>query len=73
MNLESLDLSFNRIAVLENLSGLKKLKNAYFVHNKIDKIQGLEEVNDQFLDDQPNFKWMVFFQNKKLLKAFVLM
>lgn len=47
VNLETLDLSFNRIAVIDGLSSLKKLKMLFFVHNKIEKIEGLSEVNSQ--------------------------
>lgn len=44
VNLEILDLSFNRIEKLEGLSALTRLKTFYIVHNKISKIEGLETV-----------------------------
>ncbi|KIH57006.1 leucine Rich repeat-containing domain protein [Ancylostoma duodenale] len=44
VNLETLDLSFNRITKIENLEQLTNLKTLYLVHNKISKIEGLETV-----------------------------
>ncbi|EPB79524.1 leucine Rich repeat-containing domain protein, partial [Ancylostoma ceylanicum] len=43
VNLETLDLSFNRIIKIENLEKLTNLKTLYLVHNKISKIEGLEK------------------------------
>lgn len=42
VNLEVLDLSYNRIRKIEGLSALCNLKRIYLVHNKIEKIDGLE-------------------------------
>jgi len=39
-----LDISFNRIRKIENLSKLKKLKKLYLCANKITKIENLEEL-----------------------------
>lgn len=44
VNLETLDLSFNRIGKIENLDQLTNLKTLYLVHNKISKIEGLDKV-----------------------------
>lgn len=44
VNLEILDLSYNRIRKIEGLSALCNLKRIYFVHNKIEKIDGLESL-----------------------------
>ena len=38
----SLDLSFSKIRVIENIGHLTKLINLYFVQNKISKIQNLD-------------------------------
>ena len=40
----TLDLSFNLIKCMENLSCLRCLKKLYFVQNKISKIEGVEEL-----------------------------
>lgn len=44
VNLQFLDVSYNRITKIEGLSELKKLKELHLVHNKITVIEGLEEV-----------------------------
>ena len=44
--LTSLDLSFNKIKRIRNLGHLNKLRELYFVQNKISKIEGLEEMKD---------------------------
>jgi protein phosphatase 1 regulatory subunit 7 len=44
VNLEVLDLSFNRIERIQNLNALTNLRTLYLVHNKIAKIEGLEKV-----------------------------
>ena len=41
-HLKSLDLSFNKIKHIKNVSHLKALKDLYFVQNKISKIEGLD-------------------------------
>lgn len=41
-NLTSLDLSFNKIKHVKNISHLVKLTDLYFVQNKISKIEGVE-------------------------------
>jgi len=41
-NLTSLDLSFNKIKHIKNVSHLVNLTDLYFVQNKIQKIEGLE-------------------------------
>jgi Leucine-rich repeat (LRR) protein len=41
-HLASLDLSFNKIKQIKNVSHLKELKDLYFVQNRIQKIEGLE-------------------------------
>ncbi|CUS20210.1 LAQU0S01e01486g1_1 [Lachancea quebecensis] len=40
-NLESLDLSFNKIKHIKNLETLAKLENLFFVQNKISKVENL--------------------------------
>lgn len=40
-NLESLDLSFNKIKHIKNLETLVKLENLFFVQNKISKVENL--------------------------------
>jgi protein phosphatase 1 regulatory subunit 7 len=42
--LTSLDLSFNKIKHIKNISHLKKLTEIFFVQNKISRIEGLEEL-----------------------------
>lgn len=44
MNLEILDLSYNRIRKLEGLSALRSLRRIYLVHNKIEAITGLDSL-----------------------------
>lgn len=39
-----LDLSFNKIKIIEGIDNLTKLKDLYFVSNKISKIQGVEKL-----------------------------
>ncbi|KAL4947840.1 hypothetical protein BDW69DRAFT_199338 [Aspergillus filifer] len=41
-NLTSLDLSFNKLKHIKNISHMKQLKDLYFVQNKISRIEGLE-------------------------------
>ena len=41
-DLESLDLSYNKIKHIKNIKHLEKLKDLYFVQNKISKIEGLD-------------------------------
>lgn len=43
-NLKSLDLSFNKIKHIKNVSHLKKLTELFFVQNKITRIEGLEDL-----------------------------
>lgn len=43
-NLKSLDLSFNKIKHIKNISHLKKLTELFFVQNKITRIEGLEDL-----------------------------
>lgn len=45
-DLTSLDLSFNKIKRIRNLGNLKKLRELYFVQNKISKIDGLREMKE---------------------------
>lgn len=42
VNLSNLDLSFNKIKNIKNISNLTKLENLYFVQNKIKHIRNLE-------------------------------
>ena len=42
VNLTSLDLSFNKIKRIKNVSHLTLLTDLYFVQNKISRIEGLE-------------------------------
>ena len=44
--LTSLDLSFNKIKRIRNLSHLTKLRELYCVQNKISKIEGLKGLKD---------------------------
>lgn len=44
VNLEILDLSYNRIRKIEGLSALCNLRRIYLVHNKIEKIDGLDSL-----------------------------
>ena len=41
VNLETLDLSYNRIGKIEGLGNLRNLQRIYFVHNRISQIEGL--------------------------------
>lgn len=45
-NLESLDLSFNKIKHIKRVSHLSKLRDLYFVQNKISTIEGLEGLHN---------------------------
>lgn len=44
--LKSLDLSFNKIKHIKNVSHLVKLTDIFFVQNKISKIEGLEGLTE---------------------------
>ncbi|VDM80151.1 unnamed protein product [Strongylus vulgaris] len=75
VNLETLDLSFNRICKIENLEALTKLKTLYLVHNKITKIEGLEQCwvlynscrNAGFCKTQINIKLRKIYFNKVIV------
>ncbi len=40
-----LDLSYNRLRLIENLDKLTNLKTLCLVHNKIEKIEGLDNLS----------------------------
>lgn len=42
----SLDLSFNKLKHIKNISHLVKLKELFFVQNRISKIEGLEGLTE---------------------------
>jgi hypothetical protein len=44
--LTTLDLSFNKIKHIKNVSHLKKLTDLFFVQNKISRIEGLEGLTE---------------------------
>lgn len=44
--IRSLDLSYNKLKHINNLSTLKKLDHLYFVQNRISKIENLEELTE---------------------------
>ena len=46
VNLEVLDISFNRLRVIEGLEKLTKLKRLFLVSNKITKIDNLGHLKD---------------------------
>lgn len=46
VNLENLDLSFNKIKHIKNLENLVNLKNLYFVQNRISKIENLSTLRN---------------------------
>lgn len=46
VNLTSLDLSFNDIKHIKNISTLVHLKDLYFIQNRIQTIEGLEELKE---------------------------
>lgn len=46
VNLENLDLSFNKIKHIKNVDQLTKLKNLYFVQNKISVIENLSTLKN---------------------------
>ncbi|KAJ8097103.1 hypothetical protein POJ06DRAFT_262526 [Lipomyces tetrasporus] len=46
LNLENLDLSFNKIRRIRHVSHLKNVRNLYFVQNKITKIENLDGLKE---------------------------